>query len=98
MTYGYERPAHNLEVKGLTKSFVIDGRPHPVFSGIDMSIERGEFVAIVGESGSGKTTLLRIIVGLEAADAGSTRWAARRCSASATSAAWCFKNRASCPG
>jgi sulfonate transport system ATP-binding protein len=66
-----ERPAHDLKVRGLTKSFVIDGRTHPVFSGIDLAIERGAFVAIVGESGSGKTTLLRIIAGLEAADAGS---------------------------
>jgi ABC-type nitrate/sulfonate/bicarbonate transport system ATPase subunit len=71
MTYGYERSARCLEVRGLTKSFVIDGKAHPVFSGIDLSIEPGAFVAIVGESGSGKTTLLRIIAGLETADAGS---------------------------
>jgi NitT/TauT family transport system ATP-binding protein len=42
-----------------------------VFTGIDLMIERGEFVVIVGESGSGKTTLLRIIAGLETADTGS---------------------------
>jgi ABC-type nitrate/sulfonate/bicarbonate transport system ATPase subunit len=66
-----DRPEHRLEIEGLAKSFVIDGRAHPVFSGLDLSIERGAFVAIVGESGSGKTTLLRVIAGLEAADAGS---------------------------
>jgi sulfonate transport system ATP-binding protein len=71
MMSAYERPANDLEIRGLTKSFIIDGRPHPVFRGIDLAIERGAFVAIVGESGSGKTTLLRIIAGLEAADAGS---------------------------
>jgi NitT/TauT family transport system ATP-binding protein len=71
MIYEYERPEDSLEIKGLAKSFTIDGRAHPVFSEIDLSIERGEFVAIVGESGSGKTTLLRILAGLEAADAGS---------------------------
>jgi NitT/TauT family transport system ATP-binding protein len=71
MTYGYERPGRNLEIRGLAKSFVIEGRAYPVFGGVDLSIEHGEFVAIVGESGSGKTTLLRIIAGLEAADAGS---------------------------
>jgi sulfonate transport system ATP-binding protein len=70
MTYGFERAEHSLEIKGLTKSFTIDGRTHPVFSGVDLSIERGEFIAIIGESGSGKTTLLRIIAGLEAADGG----------------------------
>jgi ABC-type nitrate/sulfonate/bicarbonate transport system ATPase subunit len=68
---GCEGPAPGLEIRGLAKSFVIDGRVLPVFSGIDLVIERGTFVAIVGESGSGKTTLLRIIAGLEAADAGS---------------------------
>ncbi|HEV2098243.1 MAG TPA: ABC transporter ATP-binding protein [Stellaceae bacterium] len=68
---GRERGGHELEIRGLAKSFVIDGRVHPVFGHLDLDIERGEFVAIVGESGSGKTTLLRIIAGLEAADRGS---------------------------
>jgi sulfonate transport system ATP-binding protein len=76
--YGYEKPERSLDIRGLAKSFVIDGRAHPVFSGVDLSIERGEFVAIVGESGSGKTTLLRIIAGLEPADGGSVAVAGRR--------------------
>jgi sulfonate transport system ATP-binding protein len=63
--------SRGLEIRGLAKSFVVDGRTHPVFRQFDLGIERGEFVVIVGESGSGKTTLLRIIAGLEAADRGS---------------------------
>ncbi len=62
---------HDLEIRDLAKSFIINGNRHPVFSGLDLTIDRGEFVVIVGESGSGKTTLLRIIAGLETADAGS---------------------------
>jgi sulfonate transport system ATP-binding protein len=76
--YGDRRPRQRLEIAGLAKSFFIDGRAHAVFSGIDLAVDRGEFVAIVGESGSGKTTLLRIIAGLEPADAGSVSLGGRR--------------------
>jgi sulfonate transport system ATP-binding protein len=68
---GRGQQGHSLEIRGLAKSFVIDGRMHPVFRQLDLDIEHGELVVIVGESGSGKTTLLRIIAGLEAADHGS---------------------------
>lgn len=71
MISGYERTGHSLEIRDLAKSFVINGSVLPVFSRLDLDIERGEFVAIVGESGSGKTTLLRIVAGLETADGGS---------------------------
>jgi sulfonate transport system ATP-binding protein len=71
MTSEREYGGHGLEIRDLAKSFLIDGRVHPVFRQFDLDIECGEFVVIVGESGSGKTTLLRIIAGLEAADRGS---------------------------
>jgi ABC-type nitrate/sulfonate/bicarbonate transport system ATPase subunit len=38
--------------------------------GIDLAVERGEFISVVGPSGCGKTTFLRIIAGLEKATAG----------------------------
>lgn len=66
-----EKTTRGLEIRDLTKSFVINGRSHAVFSRVDLNIAPGEFVVIVGESGSGKTTLLRIVAGLETADMGS---------------------------
>ncbi|MBT9488028.1 MAG: ABC transporter ATP-binding protein [Rubrivivax sp.] len=56
-----------LRIEQLKKSF----GDTPVFSGVDLHLARGEFVALLGESGVGKSTLLNCIAGLEAADSGS---------------------------
>lgn len=55
-----------LEARGLRKSF----GDHEVLRGIDLTLRRGEVVALIGPSGSGKTTLLRALNGLEIADGG----------------------------
>ena len=58
-----------LELTDVTKGF---GGP-PILSRINLSIGRGEFVAIVGYSGSGKTTLISLIAGLQQADRGTVK-------------------------
>jgi spermidine/putrescine transport system ATP-binding protein len=50
-----------LRLEGIKKSF---GNTE-VLRGIDLSVNRGEFITILGSSGCGKTTLLRVIAGLE---------------------------------
>jgi NitT/TauT family transport system ATP-binding protein len=58
--------APKLAVSRLSKSF----RNLEVLRGIDLQIERGEFISVVGPSGCGKTTFLRIVAGLEPATSG----------------------------
>jgi lipoprotein-releasing system ATP-binding protein len=50
-----------IKVTDLHKSFSIGSRELPVIKGINLEIQRGEFIAIVGASGAGKSTLLHII-------------------------------------
>lgn len=57
-----------LTIQGL--HFAYPGTETPVFSGIDLSIADGEFVALVGGSGVGKSTLLRNVAGLIAPSGG----------------------------
>ncbi|MET0287692.1 MAG: ATP-binding cassette domain-containing protein, partial [Polyangiales bacterium] len=44
-----------------------------VLQGVDITLERGEFVALLGKSGCGKTTLLRALAGLDPIDGGELR-------------------------
>lgn len=59
-----------IVLKGLTKRYGIGDAEHTVLDGIDLTIEKGEFIAIMGPSGCGKTTLLNILGLLDRADDG----------------------------
>ncbi len=58
-----------VSLRGVDKRF----GTAPVLDGLDLQVAPGEFVAVVGRSGSGKSTLLRLVLGLEAPDAGEVR-------------------------
>ena len=59
-----------LETIGLTKLYGSGETQVRALDGIDLTVERGEFVAVVGSSGSGKSTFLNMVGGLDVPTSG----------------------------
>ncbi len=59
-----------LEIHQLYKNFYIRGQKFEVLAGVDLTVKKGEMVAIVGASGCGKSTLLKLITTLESISSG----------------------------
>ena len=58
-------PESMIELRGVVKRFSNAAGEFTVLKGVDLTINRGEFVSIVGKSGSGKSTLLNMITGID---------------------------------
>src|SRR5579863_4557734 len=59
-----------IELSDVTKIYQLGDEPFHALRSVDLTVGRGEFVAIMGPSGSGKSTLANIIGGLDRPDQG----------------------------
>ena len=59
-----------LTLKDIGKIYVSEGNITVGIRGVNLSFEKGEFVAVTGKSGSGKSTLLNVISGMDSYEEG----------------------------
>ena len=65
---------NKIECINLSKSFFVDKNKIEVLDNINISIKRGDLVALSGRSGAGKSTLLQILASLDAPSSGSIKY------------------------
>lgn len=71
--------AENLfELRNVSKKHVRGGEELVIFSGLNMNIHPGDFIAIMGPSGSGKTTLLNLLGGIDQPSSGEIHFHGKR--------------------
>ncbi len=71
---GQDGPApgsqHLIDLRSVVKDYVTDAGPFRALDGVDLQVDRGEFIAVVGRSGCGKSTLMNMITGIDRATDG----------------------------
>tara|TARA_X000000950_G_scaffold115120_1_gene144658 strand:- start:1297 stop:1965 length:669 start_codon:yes stop_codon:yes gene_type:complete len=65
---------NKIECINLSKSFFVDNNEIEVLDNINISIQRGDLVALSGRSGAGKSTLLQILASLDAPSSGTIKY------------------------
>src|SRR3981189_652199 len=68
---GRDNSSSLIRVRGLNKTYSRGGEKIQVLQGLNLDVDKGDFVAFMGPSGSGKTTLLNLLGGLDVPSAGS---------------------------
>jgi ABC-type lipoprotein export system ATPase subunit len=66
-----------LAAQAVSKTYAMGKRSLAVLRGLNLTVERGEFVALQGASGAGKSTLLHLLGALDSPDQGEIRFAGR---------------------
>jgi lipoprotein-releasing system ATP-binding protein len=82
-----------LEARTVDKSYAVGNAHLHVLRGLDLTVEKGEMVAIVGASGVGKSTLLHVLGGLDVIDGGGVRIGDQDLAAMKPDALTAFRNR-----
>jgi lipoprotein-releasing system ATP-binding protein len=82
-----------LIATNVEKGYQVGTTRLPVLKGLDVSLAKGEMVAVVGASGVGKSTLLHVLGGLDSADAGTVQIGETQLTALSDSEVVAFRNR-----
>ena len=86
-----------LEIQGVAQTFKTAKGDFPALRDIDLTVSKGEFVALIGHSGCGKSTLLNLIAGLTTPTQGNLICANREISGPGPERAVVFQNHSLLP-
>ena len=82
-----------LSARGLAKTYAMGKRSLEVLRGVDLTVGRGDFIALRGSSGAGKSTLLHLIGGLDTPNAGEIFFAGQNLTQFSEAELTQFRNR-----